>query len=79
MSLYKKVASYVFIDKEKEFQSRIACSISTVDGSFTVEVIETKGFKFIQDDTHFFLTREEANAKFIEIKRSKGYPYKREY
>ena len=76
---FKKVAGYVFIDKENEFQSRIACSISTVSGEFVIEVVEMKGFKFTQNETFFFATRDEANAAFVEIRNNKKYNYSREF
>ena len=69
----KIIARYVYIDAKTEFQSRIKCSISTVSGEFMIEVTEAKGFKLSTVDRYAFKTREEANAKFVEL--SKKYKY----
>lgn len=69
----KVVACYAYIDYKNEFQSRIKCAISTVSGEFTIEVTEMKGFKFSPIERYAFKSREEANAKFIEL--SKKYKY----
>ena len=68
--MFKKViACYGYIDKKNEFQYRIECSISTVSGEFQIEVTEARGFKLSPVQHYSFKTREEANAKFIELKK----------
>lgn len=69
----KIIARYVYIDTKTEFQSRIKCSVSTVSGEFMIEVTEAKGFKLFPVKHYAFNTREEANAKFVEL--SKKYKY----
>lgn len=69
----KIIARYTYIDAKTEFQSRIKCSISTVSGEFMIEVTEAKGFKLFPVELYAFKTREEANAKFVEL--SKKYKY----
>lgn len=69
----KIIARYVYIDAKTEFQSRIKCSISTVSGEYLIEVTEAKGFKLFPVKYYAFKTREEANAKFVEL--SKRYKY----
>lgn len=69
----KVIARYVFIDKVNEFQSRIKCSISTISGEFQIEVTTAKGFKLYPVKYFSFKTREEANAKFLELKKMYKY------
>ncbi len=69
----KIIARYVFVDAKTEFQSRIKCSISTVSGEFIIEVTEAKGFKLFPTERYAFKTREEANAKFIELSKRHRY------
>lgn len=69
----KIVARYVYINTKTEFQSRIKCSISTVSGEFMIEVTEAKGFKLFPVKYYAFNAREEANAKFLELKKAYKY------
>ena len=69
----KIIARYVYVDANTEFQSRIKCSISTVSGDFMIEVTEAKGFKLFPVERYAFKNREDANAKFVEIKKRHNY------
>lgn len=69
----KVIARYVYVDTNAEFQSRIKCSISTVSGEFQIEVTEAKGFKLFPVKRYAFTTREEANAKFVELSKKHKY------
>ena len=69
----KVIARYVFIDKVTEFQSRIKCSVSTTSGEFQIEVTEAKGFKLFPVQRYSFANRDEANAKFVELKKRHAY------
>lgn len=71
----KLVARYQYIDKEKELVVSIGCSVLTTSGDYVIEVATAKDMKLLPLERYTFSDRNEANAKFSEIK--KRYNFKR--
>ena len=71
----KLVARYQYIDMEKELVVGIGCSVLTTSGDYVIEVATVKGMKLLPSERYTFSDRNEANAKFLEIK--KRYNFKR--
>lgn len=65
----KLVARYVYKNEKEEMVVSIDCSILTTSGEYVIEVSTVKGMKLMPVERYTFKDRDEANKKFIEIKK----------
>lgn len=65
----KLVARYVYKNEKEELVVTIGCSILTTSGEYVIEVSTVKGMKLMPVERYTFKDRDEANKKFLEIKK----------